>query len=202
MKALVQMLAHLPLNNATRAHACFAPLLVACLAMGCTTSTLAEVRESESGPSKLRLQMGSRQEELLLAKVVVSNIKRSYRFYSEVVGLKLVELPFPMLDIETIDSTPSPLIEVSMNFTGDAADPFIVLLKKKGAEPVREHARLTYLGLKVSDVESVMKRALAAGSEVEMPIFRSDDYTVGMIRDPDGYIVQLLQVESATRSKE
>src|SRR5688500_4749001 len=74
--------------------------------------------------------IGTKPSEVMMAKITVSDLRKSYDFYTNGVGLKAIETlgnPKP-----PIDDPNAPLAEVCLNFTGSFADPYVCLLKIKG----------------------------------------------------------------------
>ncbi len=151
-----------------------------------------------TGPIKTPL--GSSPADVLFSKITVSDMHKSYEFYTKVIGLKQAitlsqkEPPPP----PGTDSKTWPF-ELALNFSGSFADPFFDLLSPRGgAVPTRETASMTVIGLKVPDAPAVIRRVKEAGYEVirEAPVVGPGEMSIGMVRDPDGYRVEILQAAS------
>src|SRR5262245_29287809 len=95
------------------------------------------------------LKLGSQPSQMLATKVTVSNLRKSYDFYTKVIGLKEVDLPMPRPDIDDAEAASS---QVVLNYSGSPADPFLCLLKHKGVAPDERTASLTWLVIKVTDL--------------------------------------------------
>ena len=144
------------------------------------------------------IHMGTQSSELIAAKITVTNLRKSYEFYTKVIGLK---------DLEAIPGFPTPSIgssepsdaEVCLNFSGSRADPFICLLKQKGARVNRQQAKLVCVSFMIPDTRAAVDRAKAAGVKQEGEVLRGRGMVVGWVVDPDGYTVQFLQAPRFTR---
>jgi catechol 2,3-dioxygenase-like lactoylglutathione lyase family enzyme len=141
------------------------------------------------------LHFGRDTEELYMAKITVSDIVRSYEFYTKILGMKLVTSKImPMAGIPTAADNDKNFLEVSLNFTGSLREPMLILIKQKGVVPVPAQAAQTYLAFKVSDGQAVMD----AGAKAGYPAFRPwvPARKMGFMKDPDGYTVEILQLPS------
>lgn len=138
-----------------------------------------------------QLRIGSSPSEVYMAKITVADLRKSLDFYTHVVGLKEVQIPG--LPKPNIDDPNAEYAEVFLNFSGSSGDAFIALFKKKGVTPNSESARLTSLGIKTTDARAAVDRAKAAGAIVQSDTAEFRGLTMGLIRDPDGYLIQFLQ---------
>lgn len=169
--------------TAIRRAAFAAPVLLAAAAAVADTP-------KPAAPAQQRTTMlGSHAQEFLLAKISVSDLPRSYAFYTQVIGLKPAS---PQLKAPRADDPEVEFREIPLNFTGSLADPFFVLVKQRGAVPEAGQARLTWIGFKVPDAKAAIARAEAAGASV---VRRPADGAMafGYVRDPDGYTVEFIQ---------
>jgi hypothetical protein len=122
-------------------------------------------------------------------------LRKSLDFYTKTVGLR--ELEWPGLPKPKIDDKDAPVVEVCLNFSGSLAEPYFCLLRRKGVIPDREQAKVTWVSFKTPNTRVALSRVRAAGYEVD-----ADEQTMGLVlglvRDPDGYTVQLIQAASVT----
>lgn len=137
------------------------------------------------------IRTGTRPAEVVFTKITVSNLRKSYDFYTRVVGLK--EVPSPVLPKPVLDDPEVAFTEVALNFSGSPADARLVLVKKKGVVPVPEQAELTWIGIKVADVRAVTRQAAASGFAVEVELKPVFGLLISVVRDPDGYRAQLFE---------
>ncbi|MGE3692025.1 MAG: VOC family protein [Novosphingobium sp.] len=157
----------------------------------------ATVQASEPTPARVpsRTPLGRHPAEFLMAKITVSDLEKSYDFYTRLVGLKRVAIP-QIGDLPPPKNDPERrFIEVALNFSGSFADAFFDLVQAKGDSPTPETARLTVIGVKVPDASAVVRRVREAGYEVlrDAPQVRPGEMSIGMVRDPDGYLVEIVQ---------
>lgn len=120
-------------------------------------------------------------------KVTVANLRRSYDFYTKVIGLKDVALPLPK---PVFDDPEVQFTQACLNFSGSPADPFVCLIKAKGAVPSSEHAHLTWLGF-TTDVRATVARVKEVGLPVLFEPTSFKGAIVSGVRDPDGYSIEL-----------
>jgi lactoylglutathione lyase len=145
----------------------------------------------------IRTPLGTRPEQILLAKITVSDLPKSFAFYSGIVGLKWALSPgqdLPPAPVAMHDAQPD-FIEIPLNFSGSLADPFFVLVQQRGDTPKAVSARRSWIGFKVPDAAAVTQRVRAAGFEIVRepePVSR-DEMAIGIVRDPDGYTVEFIQ---------
>lgn len=160
-------------------------VLIPCVMLTWMCTVAIPLTQAQSSP-----QLGSAPAELLLAKVTVSNLERSLDFYIRIVGLKRAGAP-PNAGPPT-PSRPG-FTEVPLNFTGSLKDPFFVLVREDGFTPTPASARLTIIGFKVTDSRATLERVRAAGFPVHREPWALAGGIYGMVRDPDGYVVELIE---------
>jgi catechol 2,3-dioxygenase-like lactoylglutathione lyase family enzyme len=134
--------------------------------------------------------IGRHDNEFILAKIAVSDMVRSYRFYTEVIGLKLAS---PLLRPPAPGDPEKDFVEYPLNFTGSLADPFFVLVKQRGLTPTPAAARLVTIGFKVPGARAAVARAEAAGYKSLRGIPGEGPMAFGFITDPDGYHIEFVQ---------
>ena len=142
--------------------------------------------------------LGRQAQQVLLSKVTVSDLGKSFTFYTRVIGLKRA---FALHQPQTPLPAPGQqqaFLEVAMNFSGSLADPFFDLVVQRGQVPTRESAKLTWIGFKVADAAAAVRRARDAGYEVvrDAPAAGPGEMSIGIVRDPDGYSVEIIQAAS------
>lgn len=141
--------------------------------------------------------MGSRAKQFYLAKITVSDIQKSFRFYTEIVGLKSA-LPAHAGSVESLleNAKNQDFFEVPLNFRGSLADPIFVLVQARDQTPNTELAALTWVGFKVPDVKATLARAAESGYPALRPMQNRGPMSFGFIKDPDGYTVEFIQAPS------
>jgi catechol 2,3-dioxygenase-like lactoylglutathione lyase family enzyme len=148
---------------------------------------------AQEAPAPRTTMIGRHTQEVILAKIAVTDLVRSYRFYTEVVGLRLAS---PMLKPPMPDDPPRDFVEYPLNFTGSLAEPFFVITQRKGQVVTREGASNTVIGFKVPSAKAALARATAAGAEAIGRPPGPGPMAFATVRDPDGYTVEFVQAES------
>jgi catechol 2,3-dioxygenase-like lactoylglutathione lyase family enzyme len=148
-------------------------------------------------PAEIRTPLGTSSAQVLLAKVTVSDLPKSYEFYTKIIGLKRalsVGQQPPPAPVPANDSQPA-FIEIPLNFSGSLADPFFVIVQQRGSKPTPGTAKMNWIGFKVPDAPAAVRRVKAAGYEIvrEAPTVGPGVMSIGIVRDPDGYSVELIQ---------
>lgn len=142
--------------------------------------------------------LGTRETELILVKVTVSDLAKSLDFYTRIVGLKFA--PAQPGQSQPDPNSKAAFIEIGLNFTGSRTDPFFMVQRQEGARPTAEAAKLTVVGLKVSDTRAVVERVRSAGYKVEREPFDYMGIVIAYVRDPDGYTVEFFQTPGTRRT--
>jgi catechol 2,3-dioxygenase-like lactoylglutathione lyase family enzyme len=155
------------------------------------------------GPIKTPL--GRSPAEVLGSKVVVSDMAKSFDFYTKVVGLR------PAKSLAQAEPLPPPgadasqwPVEYGFNFSGSYEDAFFDILRPRPDTRItRESADLVTVIFKVPDAPAVMRRAREAGYEVirEAPAVGPGEMSIGFIRDPDGYRIEIIQAADYPKEK-
>lgn len=138
--------------------------------------------------------IGTRDQQFLLSKITVSNLVRSYRFYTEVIGLSMAS---PQMTPPTDADPEQDFREFPFNFTASLADPFFVIVKRRGVTPSPEEAAKTVIGFKVPNSRAVLERAAAAGYTAGPRDPGDGPMSFAFIADPDGYQVELVMAPNA-----
>jgi catechol 2,3-dioxygenase-like lactoylglutathione lyase family enzyme len=165
------------------------------LVLSAIVAGLAPCARAQDPPSVV--PMGTQSSELLLSKITVTNLARSFEFYTKVIGLKHAAARPGQAPPDLSGS--ADFTEVPLNFTGSLADPFFVLVKRKGVAPTREGAALAQIGFKVPDVRAMIARYKAAGYKVDREPRDGPGNVYVTVQDPDGYNVEFIQAPSMTR---
>jgi len=168
-----------------------------------TTTGLAASAYAQGATQKapeIRTPLGRSSEQVLLAKLTASDLPKSYEFYTKVIGLKWalsVGQQPPPAPVQANDSQPA-FIEIPLNFSGSLADPFFVLVQQRGSKPTPEVAKMSWIGFKVPDAPAAVRRVKDAGYEVVRDAQTAGPgvMSIGIVRDPDGYTVELIQAAS------
>lgn len=161
----------------------------------CAASTPALAQQAQPQAPIPNLYFGTAPQEVYMAKITVSDIVKSYDFYTKVLGMKLVTSKvMPMAGIPTAADNAKDFLEVSLNFTGSLREPMLILIKQKGITPVPAQASQTWLAFKVADGKAVMDAGAKAGYPAHRPW--APAMKMGFMKDPDGYTVEVLQLPS------
>ena len=116
--------------------------------------------------------------------LVVAELDRSLRFYTEVLGLALGHRSGPYAQLDTGATRVALFERGAMAKTLDV----------KRLEEPRRGAPAFELGFKVDDVDAAFAELVAAGAEpVVEPTDRSWGQRTGYLRDPDGHLIELAQ---------
>ncbi len=167
------------------------PLLALALTAGAWPAAAQEPAPPSTAAPRTTM-IGRHDSEVILAKIAVTDLVRSYRFYTEVVGLKLAS---PQLKPPAPGDPARDFVEYPLNFTGSLADPFFVIIHRKGQVVTREGAANTVIGFKVPSAQGALARAVAAGGEATGRPPGPGPMAFAMVRDPDGYTVEFVQAQ-------
>ena len=165
---------------------------MAATAVAATEPARSEKLQGQQQSRKMPI-VGTKSQEILLTKITVSDLMKSYEFYTKVIGFKLVTSP----DIE-LSKAPTPndpekdFVEIPLNFSGSMADPMFLLIKQRGVKPAPESTRMVVVGLKVENRKALVERATQAGYKPVREI-SVGDAQVSFIADPDGYTLEIFQ---------
>lgn len=120
--------------------------------------------------------------------IVVQDLERAVSFYTDIVGMK---------EWQRVDVPDKALVESILQFPGSPGAAVVLMHFADGAD----HSYVDVggkLAFRVDDVVSLVETVRAAGGEVtrepsEYPGFG----LIGMVKDPDGYTLELVQSRSA-----
>jgi catechol 2,3-dioxygenase-like lactoylglutathione lyase family enzyme len=184
-------------------------LLAVMLAVSCFAWADAKAQPAPAQPQMprgpIKTPLGRSPAEVLGSKVVVSDMVKSFDFYTRVVGLR------PAKSLAQTEPLPPPgadtsqwPVEYGFNFSGSFGDAFFDILRPRSDSKItRESADLVTLIFKVPDARAVIRRAKELGYEVirEAPAVRPGEMSIGFIRDPDGYRVEIIQAADYPKEK-
>jgi len=114
--------------------------------------------------------------------IEVADLDRSLAFYTEALGLTVTF---------TIDNDDLHEVGVSDGQGG----PAVLLMRHKNSPAPAAGAKDQKLVFITTDVAALHATAVASGalSEREPTPYAGTDITIGMVRDPDGYLVEIIQ---------
>ncbi len=115
--------------------------------------------------------------------IYVSDIERSIRFYTEIIGLKLQG----RTEIDDVHEA---------HLAADEGGGRLQLAERyNGGQPIDHGFALWKTYMRVDDCEATHQKAVDAGHESTMAPTRLDRWpvTVAFINDPDGYNIELIQ---------
>jgi lactoylglutathione lyase len=160
-------------------------------------TTLSHAQEQHRPPGPILTPLGTSSSQIMFSKVTVSDLKKSYDFYTKVIGLKrAAALGQPLPPEPGSTNTPQPaFVEIALNFTGSVADPFFVIVARQGEKPTPDAAKISWVGFKVPDAVVAVRRVKEAGYEVvrEPKPAGPGEMSIGIVHDPDGYSLELIQ---------
>lgn len=153
--------------------------------------------QQQAQPQRRTAMLGTRPQQFLLSKITVSDLPRSFKFYTQVIGLKWATGPgIPPQNSPTAADPERDFVEIPLNFSGSLADPFFVLIKRKGEKPSPELTKLIWIGFKVPSAREAVARAAAAGYKSSRGEPGEGPMAFGFITDPDGYNIEFVQAPS------
>lgn len=168
-------------------------LMGLCVAMAFTPGVGAEPPAQSTATQQPVPHMGTRVPQLYMTKITVTDLTRSYDFYTKVLGLKLVTSAELKMDgAPRAADNERELVEVALNYSGSLRDPLLILLKRKGVTPSPQQAELTWLVINVVDTTALLESASKAGIQPFRPTMA--DGHLGFLKDPDGYSIEVIQV--------
>jgi catechol 2,3-dioxygenase-like lactoylglutathione lyase family enzyme len=130
------------------------------------------------------MELPPRPEGIVLAHFIVSgDVERSARFYTEVLGGRVVFSPEPTY-VELANSW------IIINVGGGPTDdkPTVTL------EPPRERDRVSsFLNIRVKDIQTVYAEWTARGAQFLTPPKQHQYEIRCYIRDPDGHLIEVGQ---------
>jgi predicted enzyme related to lactoylglutathione lyase len=119
-------------------------------------------------------------------KLLVQDLERSARFYTEVCGLT---------ELHRVDAQIAgrPISEIMFNPTGPGAAMFVLL---KFMDDEGSTGKDVVLGFQTDDVAAFVQRAVAAGGKVVDPVRDNPEHgvKVGFVSDPEGHLIEVVQV--------
>jgi catechol 2,3-dioxygenase-like lactoylglutathione lyase family enzyme len=169
-----------------------------------STSTIAVAVAQQQPPAtppapqqRRTAMLGTKPREFYLEKITVSDLPKSYEFYTKVIGLKWATAP----DTEppkapTAGDPEKDFVEIPLNFSGSLADPIFVLVKQRGNDPSPEFTKKISVGFKVPSAREALVRAAQAGYKSTRGDPGEGPMAFGFIADPDGYIIEFVQAPS------
>lgn len=175
-----------------------------CVAFALTGYAMAAIGSAavhaQVSPAPRTTPLGRLPAEVLASKVVVSDMQKSFDFYTKVIGLKPAKSisqaePIPPAGSDN-SKWPS---EYGLSFSGSYAEAFFDILRPHADNmPTPNSTSLVQLVFKVPDAPAVIRRAKELGYTVtrEAPVVRAGQMSIGMLNDPDGYSVEIIQAAS------
>ena len=122
--------------------------------------------------------------------LTVSDLVRAESFYTRALGMKVVLRPQD---------------EISLNFSGDINSPEPLLFLKKVNDAKSQPENAPGIGLQVPDIAAAIDQVRASGYTLAKPaepprvvsapgVKPVVTMTKALVRDPDGYIIELVQL--------
>ena len=124
----------------------------------------------------------------LFTGLEVADVARAEAFYTAALGMK---------QVMRLSRPSDPFVKDALSFSGDplAAEPLLILIHHN-APDARPAAQGITLGFRVSDVQAAARRVRDAGYVVlrDPPAVPEGGRAVALVRDPDGNLVELVQL--------
>lgn len=128
--------------------------------------------------------------QYVMTKLTVTNMERSLKYYTEVIGLK---------EIGRLET--SEVREILLTRTGQPSEFTLVLFNKKNGENKIGTNGLSDITFLLPDVRAIAKKVTDAGYDtlsapvdLESPFSYATTVTFAFVKDPDGYVVELAQL--------
>jgi catechol 2,3-dioxygenase-like lactoylglutathione lyase family enzyme len=161
--------------------------IIAMLLLTSGFSTLIPFAYAESKPP-----VAATQKRINFMMLTVADLARAESFYTRALGMKVVLRPQD---------------EVALNISGDINSPEPLLFLKKVSDAKSQPEDAAGIGLQVPDVAAVVDQVRASGYTIakaaEAPLVVSAPgvkpvvtMTKALVRDPDGYIIELVQLRT------
>ena len=128
------------------------------------------------------------------AGIGVADMQKSIHFYTSILQLGLQ--PTQTFDVASFTET-------VLNFprgSKPTGSPIILMQYKNASIPKNQQGKLVFY---VEDVDAVMQRCKAYGSEVFLEPGQSGvewAKSIGMVRDPDGFLVEFIPMTALSKS--
>lgn len=137
------------------------------------------------------VHLGTKADEFYITKITVSDLAKSYDFYTSIIGMKLAASPeLPAPKAPTASDTDKDFTEIPLNFSGSMSDPLFVLVKRRGKTPSAEAADMVTVSFKMLSTKEVVKHAVQSGYKLVRSIPQAK---LNFLADPDGYNVELIE---------
>ena len=114
----------------------------------------------------------------------VESVERALAFYVGVLGMQ-EQMRFPI---------GGGINEVVLGFPDSKGSGLILVWKDDGAAPVVHGDGYSRFVIRVSDVDGAVAALVASGVALQTPPTDVGSLRFAMFRDPDGYLIELLQV--------
>lgn len=163
----------------------FGVLLAACLACGAIPTALAAEPASAT----------SAHPRIMFTAVHVADLTRSLAFYTS------------LLDMQEYQRYPGGpgVVEVALTYATDVPDEqptdsgsmLLLVHRADRSEPYRLGDGFSRLAIGVPDVRATVARVADAGYPVVRPVGATADgsLTIAIVKDPDGFVVELIEVK-------
>jgi catechol 2,3-dioxygenase-like lactoylglutathione lyase family enzyme len=115
----------------------------------------------------------------------VENVERALAFYVGVLGMQ-EQMRFPI---------GGGINEVVLGFPDSKGSGLILVWKDDGAAPVVHGDGYSRFVIRISDIDGAAAALVASGVALQTPPTDVGSLRFAMFRDPDGYLIELLQVK-------
>lgn len=129
-------------------------------------------------------------------KIIVRDVDRLYGFYHDVFGLAQITRVRQGEGETELD-------EIIMGPAGVGYSVPSLVIQRYPNRPIPVAGEAT-LGFMVSDIGKTIERAVAAGATIDRPIRNAPEHEihVAFIKDPDGHLIEIVQMHQQPAPKE
>ena len=120
---------------------------------------------------------------VLYVAYYVNDIERALAFYTGVLGMK-EQLRLSLDEGEN---------EVLLGFQGNRSAGVLLMWNTERKTPYVRGDGYSRFVLSVSDIDAAVEHLARHGTEVAVPVTDADNFRYAAVRDPDGYMIELLQ---------
>jgi catechol 2,3-dioxygenase-like lactoylglutathione lyase family enzyme len=136
--------------------------------------------------------------------IIVSDMERALRFYVDLLGLRVTnDFGGGYNDASFLTRTPGSTMKFALLSADDDLQ-CVELFEFKGCEQAKPFERSnhvdyfsSHIAFLSDDIDSLYEKLIAAGVEVDIPLTEAGGAKFAYLFDPDGYMVELVDVNSA-----
>jgi lactoylglutathione lyase len=151
-----------------------------------TRMTSTTVSEDRTTPAALT-DFNALKPRVLYVSYHVNDIERALAFYVGVLGMK-EQLRLPLGKGEH---------EVVLGFPENKSAGVVLMWNTERKTPYDKGDGYSRLVLAISDIDAALAHLAKHGTQATLPVTDAGTFRYAMVKDPDGYVVELLQTKRA-----